>query len=851
MAGMPPHPASMMPPGAMPPGVMGMPPHPANMYGATAAAAPPPLAASAAGGAAYPLKDIHYPHPHDVLCGRGGATNQHIGNSHWRQLVAANKELYLKLPKRQKQLLSKSIVHAVRSQQPPGRFLQKHPQTDLWYDVGDARALEKTSQALREGAPKLKKKLETTTGGTAMMDPKAAAAAEIQEVLPAVHIPPPPRSSKNTTSSTTTATASATTTTIPTTIPPMQAQTSRVESLGGVSTGQTSVHSNTTQLQDNTSPAFATTGGGGGPPPILPPTILPQGPVPERKGKKSKSTTLGQQQPQQQVQVQPPPPSFHDDYFAQHQMQQQMQQHQQQQQQEQQQQNQNNFADPSSQQQPNMNNHHQYDDDDDAAIAPPNLADPDGYRDCSLGLVSVPDPVDGGLTENGGFSFGTVMSVESAYAKVQSAVDNPDHELLLSDQELALLAADNAHKFQTHVQQYEQQNHTHNNSNINNSNINSNNTVPPAVQVGQVVFDKEQQQQQQGGGGDDNMPTPVDMGLEPAGLSTGSMMSFGSLMPGKLDNGGLSFGSIMSYTTMPSSSSQHNTAAPLPVDGGLEEIGASFGSMTIATNPPPARPQHEEGGGAGESGPAAPQWGAPMFPPSHSQNNNKGNKKSENKANLLECSDTESEDEQDQQRLQAQKSADWMKFKATFEQEMQGGRAAPTFLTQSTTKASYGTSATPNTARIRNLSTTVKTNGGESVPPQAGDMLHIPTTNFGRNISAMSAGEDDDFGDNDQYQPQQQQHQGQSDYVLPPQGTPAAAAAPGDDGMPPPPPPQLQKLGDDPAEEWAAYDMLNRGNSQDFQGRDDPAEEWAAYDMLNRGNSQDFQGRDDPAEEWA
>ena len=76
------------------------------------------------------------------------------------QLVSANKELYLKLPNQQKQFLSNSIVHAVRSQNPPGRFLQKHPQTDLWYDVGDNRALEKTSQALREGAPKLKQKMK-------------------------------------------------------------------------------------------------------------------------------------------------------------------------------------------------------------------------------------------------------------------------------------------------------------------------------------------------------------------------------------------------------------------------------------------------------------------------------------------------------------------------------------------------------------------------------------------------------------------------------------------------------------------------------------------------------------------
>mmetsp|Transcript_23201 Transcript_23201/g.34249 ORF Transcript_23201/g.34249 Transcript_23201/m.34249 type:complete len:571 (+) Transcript_23201:80-1792(+) len=104
----------------------------------------------------YPLRDIPAPHSHDVLCGRGGGTNNHVGNSHWRMLVAANKQLYVTLPKRQKMLLSRSIVNAVRSQNPPGRFLQKDGKSDLWYDVGDQRAQEKTSQALREGAPNIR-----------------------------------------------------------------------------------------------------------------------------------------------------------------------------------------------------------------------------------------------------------------------------------------------------------------------------------------------------------------------------------------------------------------------------------------------------------------------------------------------------------------------------------------------------------------------------------------------------------------------------------------------------------------------------------------------------------------------
>eukprot|EP00539_Tryblionella_compressa_P014410 CAMPEP_0178830546 /NCGR_PEP_ID=MMETSP0746-20121128/8977_1 /TAXON_ID=913974 /ORGANISM="Nitzschia punctata, Strain CCMP561" /LENGTH=717 /DNA_ID=CAMNT_0020492713 /DNA_START=59 /DNA_END=2212 /DNA_ORIENTATION=+ len=116
----------------------------------------------------YPLKDIAQPHAHDVLCGRGGGTNNHVGNSHWRMLVAANKQLYITLPKRQKMLLSRSIVNAVRSQNPPGRFLQKDNKSNLWFDVGDQRAQEKTSQALREGAPDIRKKVAASKEGAAV-----------------------------------------------------------------------------------------------------------------------------------------------------------------------------------------------------------------------------------------------------------------------------------------------------------------------------------------------------------------------------------------------------------------------------------------------------------------------------------------------------------------------------------------------------------------------------------------------------------------------------------------------------------------------------------------------------------
>eukprot|EP00980_Cylindrotheca_fusiformis_P013301 scaffold3380_cov106-Cylindrotheca_fusiformis.AAC.6 len=104
-------------------------------------------------------QDIIYPHSNDVLCGRGGETNKHIGNVHWRRMVKDRQAEYIMLPSRkQKMELSRSIVKAVRSQNPPGRFLQRDSKTYKWFDVGDKWAQEKTTQALREGAPELRKK---------------------------------------------------------------------------------------------------------------------------------------------------------------------------------------------------------------------------------------------------------------------------------------------------------------------------------------------------------------------------------------------------------------------------------------------------------------------------------------------------------------------------------------------------------------------------------------------------------------------------------------------------------------------------------------------------------------------
>lgn len=110
------------------------------------------------------MVDIEQPHHHDVLCGRGVTTNRHPGNESFRSLVSLNKEIYVTSTKRQKMSISRSIVEAVRSLNPPGRFLEKNPCTGLWSDIGDRKAIEKTSQALRDGAAGLRKQLSADLG---------------------------------------------------------------------------------------------------------------------------------------------------------------------------------------------------------------------------------------------------------------------------------------------------------------------------------------------------------------------------------------------------------------------------------------------------------------------------------------------------------------------------------------------------------------------------------------------------------------------------------------------------------------------------------------------------------------
>ncbi|CAJ1966928.1 unnamed protein product [Cylindrotheca closterium] len=96
------------------------------------------------------LSGIPEPHDNDVLMGRGGKNNQHVGNEQLRSLARGRSMDYQNASKKGKSSISRELVRIVREMKPPGRFLRKDTETNKWEDVGNDIAREKTSQVLRD-----------------------------------------------------------------------------------------------------------------------------------------------------------------------------------------------------------------------------------------------------------------------------------------------------------------------------------------------------------------------------------------------------------------------------------------------------------------------------------------------------------------------------------------------------------------------------------------------------------------------------------------------------------------------------------------------------------------------------
>jgi len=83
----------------------------------------------------------------DVLCGRGGGTNNQRGNIRFRDLVAAHMVQYRNASRKEKPLITQTVVKIVRER--GGRFLKRKGE-ELWFDIGDKAAVCKTGQTFRD-----------------------------------------------------------------------------------------------------------------------------------------------------------------------------------------------------------------------------------------------------------------------------------------------------------------------------------------------------------------------------------------------------------------------------------------------------------------------------------------------------------------------------------------------------------------------------------------------------------------------------------------------------------------------------------------------------------------------------
>jgi len=95
-------------------------------------------------------KGVIFPNENDVLCGRGASTYEHSGNKKFRSIVAKNKLAYNRSEIGAKPIIAKAIVTYIETRYPSGRYLTRDKESDVWYEISNAAAVQKTQQALRE-----------------------------------------------------------------------------------------------------------------------------------------------------------------------------------------------------------------------------------------------------------------------------------------------------------------------------------------------------------------------------------------------------------------------------------------------------------------------------------------------------------------------------------------------------------------------------------------------------------------------------------------------------------------------------------------------------------------------------
>jgi len=90
-------------------------------------------------------------------------SNHHAGNVNFRKIVNKIRPTYIRSDKREKPTVSFRVVKEIRCLDPPGRFLRQEKKDELWYEIGNKKAREKASQALRDGTSMFSRKYASDT----------------------------------------------------------------------------------------------------------------------------------------------------------------------------------------------------------------------------------------------------------------------------------------------------------------------------------------------------------------------------------------------------------------------------------------------------------------------------------------------------------------------------------------------------------------------------------------------------------------------------------------------------------------------------------------------------------------
>ena len=98
----------------------------------------------------------------DIVCGRGAPSNLQEGNKMFQEIVEEHQAFYLCSKRAHKPKIALQVIDEVRAR--GGRFVRRvktatNGRSFGWEELEEKRSYEKVCQALREGAPEIRRKM--------------------------------------------------------------------------------------------------------------------------------------------------------------------------------------------------------------------------------------------------------------------------------------------------------------------------------------------------------------------------------------------------------------------------------------------------------------------------------------------------------------------------------------------------------------------------------------------------------------------------------------------------------------------------------------------------------------------